>query len=73
MRPFRLRVATAIALAILVLASLGSVANVREIPTSSFPEDPWGSAIVPTSFPEDPWPSLSLPLNGFPEDPWPDS
>ena len=44
MRPFRLRVTTAIALAILMLGSLGSVANADEIPSSSFPEDPWPDA-----------------------------
>jgi len=72
MRRFRLRVVTAIALAILTLSSLGSVANAGEIPTSSFPEDPWGRASVPTtSFPEDPWPGLCLPASIFPEDPWP--
>jgi hypothetical protein len=74
MRPFRLRVTTAIALAILMLGSLGSVANADEIPSSSFPEDPWDHAAVPTmSFPEDPWPSFSLPMSSFPEDPWPDA
>lgn len=74
MRPFRLRVATAIVLAILMLGSLGSAANAGEIPTSSFPEDPWGRAAGPTtSFPEDPWPSFSLPMSSFPEDPWPDA
>ena len=74
MRPFRLRVATAIALAILLLGSLGGVANARGIPTNSFPEDPWPTLSLPTgSFPEDPWPTLSLPMGGFPEDPWPTS
>ena len=68
MRRFRLRVVTAIALAILTLSSLGSVANAGEIPTSRFPEDPWNAAAAPTaSFPEDPWGIPSL----FPEDPWP--
>ena len=72
MRPFRLRVATAIVLAILMLGSLGSVANAGGIPTSSFPEDPWDGAAAPTtSFPEDPWPGLRVPTTGFPEDPWP--
>ena len=72
MRPFRLRVATAIVLAILMLGSLGSAAKADEIPTTSFPEDPWGIAAVPaSSFPEDPWPGLSVPTTGFPEDPWP--
>ncbi len=71
MRPFRLRVATAIVLAILMLGSLGSAANADGISTNSFSADPWGSATVPTtSFPEDPWPGLSLPTS-FPEDPWP--
>lgn len=71
MRPFRSRVVAALVLAILMLGSLGSPANAGEIPTTSFPEDPWA---VPTSgFPEDPWPSFSLPMGGFPEDPWPDS
>jgi hypothetical protein len=71
MRPFRSRVVAALVLAILMLGSLGSLANAGEIPTTSFPEDPWA---VPTSgFPEDPWPSFSLPMGGFPEDPWPDS
>jgi len=72
MRPFRLRVVTAIVLAILMLGSLGSVANAGQIPTSSFPDDPWpGLGAQPTAFPEDPWPSLSLPTRCFPEDPWP--
>ena len=72
MRPFRLRAVTAITLAILMLGSLASVANAGQIPTSAFPEDPWGQAAVPTmSFPEDPWLSLSLPMSSFPEDPWP--
>jgi hypothetical protein len=70
MRPFRLRVATAIVLAILTLGSLGSVANAGQIPTSSFPEDPWPGLFVPSSFPEDPWPGLA-PTTSFPEDPWP--
>jgi hypothetical protein len=59
MRPFRSRVVAAIVLAILMLGSLGSLANAADIPT--------------TSFPEDPWPSLCIPMSGFPEDPWPDS
>jgi hypothetical protein len=59
MRPFRSRVVAALVLATLILGSLGSLANAREIPT--------------TGFPEDPWPSFSLPMSGFPEDPWPDS
>jgi hypothetical protein len=72
MRPFRLRVATAIVFAILMLGALGSAAKADEIPTTSFPEDPWGAATVPTSsFPEDPWPGLCLPASSFPEDPWP--
>ncbi|MDP9275943.1 MAG: hypothetical protein M3O99_10170 [Chloroflexota bacterium] len=58
MRPFRMRVVTAIVLAILMLGSLGSVANAAGVPTSSFPEDPWPGLRVPTSFPEDPWPGL---------------
>ncbi len=41
MRPFRSRVLAAIVLAILMLGLLGSVANAGEIPTNSFPEDPW--------------------------------
>lgn len=41
MRPFRSRVMAAIVLAILMLGLLGSVATAAEIPTSSFPEDPW--------------------------------
>jgi len=73
MRPFRLRVATAIVLAILMLGSLGSVANADQIPTSIFAEDPSPSASVPMgAFPEDPWPTSSLPMGAFPEDPWPD-
>ena len=73
MRRFRSRVVTAIVLAILMLGLLGGVANAREIPTTSFPEDPWDRAAVPTmSFPEDPWPGLSVPMSSFPEDPWPD-
>jgi hypothetical protein len=71
MRPFRLRVVTAIVLAILMLGSFGTVANAGQIPTSSFPEDPWPGLRVPTSFPEDPWPGLWLPTTSFPEDPWP--
>jgi hypothetical protein len=71
MRPFRLRVVTAIVLAILMLGSLGTVANADQIPTSSFPEDPWPGLGIPTSFPEDPWPGLWLPTTSFPEDPWP--
>jgi hypothetical protein len=60
MRPFRLRVVTAIVLAILMFGSLGSVANAGQIPTSSFPDDPWpGLGLTPTAFPEDPWPGLS--------------
>ena len=43
MRPFRSRVVAAIVLAILMLGLLGSVANAGHIPTSSFPEDPWGN------------------------------
>ena len=73
MRPFRLRVVTAIAFALLMLGSLGSLADARQIPTTSFPEDPWNAAAVPvTNFPEDPWSSFRLPMSGFPEDPWPD-
>jgi hypothetical protein len=71
MRPFRLRVVTAIVLAILMLGSLGTVANAGQIPTNSFPEDPWPGLRIPTSFPEDPWPGLWLPNTSFPEDPWP--
>jgi hypothetical protein len=71
MRPFRLRVVTAIVLAILMLGSLGTVANAGQIPTSSFPEDPWPRLRIPTIFPEDPWPGLWLPTTSFPEDPWP--
>jgi hypothetical protein len=70
MRPFRLRVVTAIVLAILMLGSLGTVANAGQIPTS-FPEDPWPGLRIPTSFPERPWPGLWLPTTSFPEDPWP--
>jgi hypothetical protein len=71
MRPFRSRVVAALVLATLMLGSLGSLANAREIPTTSFPEDPWA---VPTmSFPEDPWQCLSVPTSGFPEDPWPEN
>jgi hypothetical protein len=47
----------ALVLAVLLLGSLGSVANARQIPTSGFPEDPW--------------PTASFPMGGFPEDPWP--
>ena len=73
MRPFRSRALTAIATAFLFLGLLGSVALADEIPTTSFPEDPWDKVAVPTmSFPEDPWPGLSLPMGNFPEDPWPD-
>jgi disulfide bond formation protein DsbB len=71
MRPFRLRVVTAIVFAILMLGSLGSVANAGQIQPSCFPEDPWPGLRIPTSFPEDPWPGLWLPTTSFPEDPWP--
>ena len=84
MRRFRLRVATAVVLAVLMLGSLASVANADDItigrfylaPFSAqpvptvFPEDPWPGESVPTVFPEDPWPAF---LNSFPEDPWPDA
>jgi len=69
MRPFRSRVVAATVLAILMLGSLGSLANADEIPTTSFSVDPL--AVPTTNFPEDPWPSLCLPMSGFPEDPWP--
>ena len=72
MRPFRLRVVTAIVLAILMLGAMGSAANAGGPPTKSFPEDPWpGLSVAPTAFPEDPWPGLWLPPSSFPEDPWP--
>ena len=71
MRPFRLRVVTALVLAVLMLGSLASVANAREIPSSRFVLDPWGDQPVPTSFPEDPWPGQSVTPTSFPEDPWP--
>jgi hypothetical protein len=83
MRPFRLRVVTAIVLAVLTLGTLAGVAyaddeistgrfvlapwSEQPVPTT-FPEDPWPGAPVPTNFPEDPWPTLT---NSFPEDPWP--
>jgi hypothetical protein len=84
MRRFRLRVVTAVVLAVLMLGSFATVANADEfsrggfvlapfsaqpVPTS-FPEDPWPVASAPTAFPEDPWPAL---INRFPEDPWPDA
>ena len=73
MTPFRSRALTLIVTAFLFLGLLGSVALADEIPTTSFPEDPWDKAATPTmSFPEDPWPGLSLPMGSFPEDPWPD-
>jgi hypothetical protein len=73
MRPFRSRVLAAMVMAVLFLGLVGSVARADEIPTTSFPEDPWDRAAVPTmSFPEDPWPGLSVPMSSFPEDPWPD-
>jgi hypothetical protein len=73
MRPFRSRVLAAMVMAVMFLGLVGSVARADEIPTTSFPEDPWDRATVPTmSFPEDPWPGLNLPTTGFPEDPWPD-
>ncbi|HEY8823710.1 MAG TPA: hypothetical protein VIP07_02380 [Candidatus Limnocylindria bacterium] len=60
MRPFRLRVVTAILLAFLMLGTLGSAVNAANISTSSFPDDPWpGLSIPTTSFPDDPWPGLS--------------
>ena len=68
MRPFRLRVMTAIALAILMLSLHGSAANAGLVPTRVFPEDPWNAMTVPAlSFPEDPWGMFT---NRFPEDPW---
>jgi len=73
MRPFRLRFATAIVVAILMLGALGGAAKADDIPTNGFTPDPLGGDAVPTtSFPEDPWPGLSLvPTSSFPEDPWP--
>jgi hypothetical protein len=71
MRPFRSRALTALVTAFLFLGLLGSVALADEVPTTSFPEDPWGRVSAPTmSFPEDPWPGLAVPMS-FPEDPWP--
>jgi hypothetical protein len=73
MRPFRSRALTAIATALLFLGLLGTVAMADEIPTTSFPEDPWDKAGIPTmSFPEDPWDKAGVPTMSFPEDPWPD-
>jgi hypothetical protein len=47
---------TAIVFAVVMLGVLGSVANADQIPTNSFPEDPWDTRAAPTaSFPEDPW------------------
>jgi hypothetical protein len=59
MRPFRLRVTTALVFAILMLGLLGSVAHAAQPPstTNSFPEDPWPTFV--NSFPEDPWPGFS--------------
>ena len=86
MRPFRLRVATAIVLAVLMLGSLASAANADELSTGGFtlaPADAQpvgtttfgvvvdGKAVPPTAFPEDPWPGLSGATTSFPEDPWP--
>lgn len=87
MRPFRLRFATAIVLAVLMLGSLASVANADELWTGGFTLAPVGAqpvetttfsassskgtALPPTAFPEDPWPGLSQAINSFPEDPWP--
>jgi hypothetical protein len=60
MRPFRLRVVTAILLAFLMLGTLGSAANAANISTNSFPDDPWpGLSIPTTNFPDDPWPDLN--------------
>ncbi|HYR95054.1 MAG TPA: hypothetical protein VEP48_12705 [Methylomirabilota bacterium] len=71
MRPFRSRALTALVTAFLFLGLLGTVALADEVPTTSFPEDPWDRASAPTmSFPEDPWPGLAVPMH-FPEDPWP--
>jgi hypothetical protein len=71
MRPFRSRALTALVTAFLFLGLLGSVALADEVPTTTFPEDPWNRASAPTmSFPEDPWPGLAVPMS-FPEDPWP--
>jgi hypothetical protein len=71
MRPFRLRVVTALVLAVLMLGSLASVANAGEIFSSRFVLAPWNAQPVPTSFPEDPWPVQSVTPTSFPEDPWP--
>lgn len=68
MRPFRLRVVTAIVLALLMLGSLGGVVNAAQ-PTAG--NDPSPGLHPPTSFPEDPWPGLRVPTRSFPEDPWP--
>jgi len=72
MRPFRSRAMAALVMAILFLGLLGSVARADEIPTPSFPEDPWDRPVAPTtlSFPEDPWDGAAVPM-AFPEDPWP--
>ena len=60
MRPFRLRVMTAIVVAFLMLGTLGSVANAAFTTVSSFPDDPWPSLSAPTTiFPDDPWPGLN--------------
>jgi len=71
MTPFRSRALAAIVTAVLFLGLSASVARADEIPTTSFPEDPWDRVVIPTtSFPEDPWPGVA-PTSGFPEDPWP--
>ncbi len=67
MRPFRSRALAAMVMAILFLGLLGSVARADEIPTTSFPEDPWGKpAAVPMTFPEDPWDGTAAPTMSFP-------
>jgi len=78
MRPFRLRILTALVMAVLCLGLLGTVASADELPTTDLTVAPAPSPLVgatTTAFPEDPWglPTLGpLPTLGFPEDPWPD-
>jgi hypothetical protein len=83
MRPVRLRIVTALVLAIVMLGSLASGANAallstggsrlvakqQPVQTSTFSAN--GKGASPMAFPEDPWPGLTQSITSFPEDPWP--
>jgi hypothetical protein len=72
MRPFRLRLLTALVTAILSLGLFGTVAFADDTPTTNLTLDPAPVVFdlgTTTAWPEDPW---NLPTTGWPEDPWPD-